>query len=362
VRIRFLGLEEILALHADQIARYGGAAGVRDLGVLESAVAAPDASALATSASGRAASPVTSMQRSRCTLGACERMRLFTSTVAFVSPRDEDPGTGLGCRCPAAMAPACATSSPMRDGARMSGTLKGSAAEAVLGCALRQVGVLLVPEPIVVAVLLVSRVLGRHELGRGDVCHLLDARLRSMSALRDLAHSVANGLAPADRLAAERALCVQLAPRIRLYALRHLRNEAAAVDVVQDALLILLEAARAGRIEDPDHVDRFVLGTCRNLVSRMRRNERRARTFAVATLPLQSAELPPAFSQIDAARLALCLGRVNSRAQRVVLLTFQEDRSVEEIATELGISPGNVRVLRHRAIAALHRCVEGSTP
>ncbi len=42
--IRFLGLEEILALHAEQIERYGGAAGVRDLGLLESAAAMPEAS------------------------------------------------------------------------------------------------------------------------------------------------------------------------------------------------------------------------------------------------------------------------------------------------------------------------------
>lgn len=41
---RFLGLEEVLALHADQIELYGGSAGVRDLGLLESAVAAPEAS------------------------------------------------------------------------------------------------------------------------------------------------------------------------------------------------------------------------------------------------------------------------------------------------------------------------------
>jgi len=44
VKIRFLGLEEVLALHADQIERYGGSAGVRDLGLLESAVAAPESS------------------------------------------------------------------------------------------------------------------------------------------------------------------------------------------------------------------------------------------------------------------------------------------------------------------------------
>lgn len=39
----FLTLDEVLALHADQIDRYGGARGLRDLGLLESAVAAPRA-------------------------------------------------------------------------------------------------------------------------------------------------------------------------------------------------------------------------------------------------------------------------------------------------------------------------------
>jgi death-on-curing protein len=39
----FLTLDEVLALHADQVERYGGARGVRDLALLESAVAAPRA-------------------------------------------------------------------------------------------------------------------------------------------------------------------------------------------------------------------------------------------------------------------------------------------------------------------------------
>jgi RNA polymerase sigma-70 factor (ECF subfamily) len=181
-----------------------------------------------------------------------------------------------------------------------------------------------------------------------------------MAELRDLVDTVTGGAAMCDRLAAEHELCVQLAPRIRLYGLRHLRDDAAAADLVQEALIILLEAVRGGRIDDPEHVDRFVLGTCRNLVSRSRRDERRSKAFQGAVLPLSAAELPPAFSSLDAARVALCLGKVGAREQRVVLLTFQEDRSAEEIATELGTSPGNVRVLRHRAMAAIERCVEGS--
>jgi death-on-curing protein len=41
--IEFLTLDEVLALHADQIERYGGRGGVRDLGLLSSAVATPQA-------------------------------------------------------------------------------------------------------------------------------------------------------------------------------------------------------------------------------------------------------------------------------------------------------------------------------
>jgi death-on-curing protein len=44
MKIRFLTLEQVLALHADQIQRYGGGLGVRDLGRLQSALAMPRAS------------------------------------------------------------------------------------------------------------------------------------------------------------------------------------------------------------------------------------------------------------------------------------------------------------------------------
>ena len=39
----FLTLDEVLALHADRIARYGGSEGIRDVGLLKSALAAPAA-------------------------------------------------------------------------------------------------------------------------------------------------------------------------------------------------------------------------------------------------------------------------------------------------------------------------------
>lgn len=41
MKVIFLTLDEVLALHADQIERYGGRSGIRDVGLLQSALAMP---------------------------------------------------------------------------------------------------------------------------------------------------------------------------------------------------------------------------------------------------------------------------------------------------------------------------------
>ena len=41
----FLGLEEVLEIHHNQITRYGGTEGIRDLGLLQSALSMPQAGA-----------------------------------------------------------------------------------------------------------------------------------------------------------------------------------------------------------------------------------------------------------------------------------------------------------------------------
>lgn len=43
MKVVFLALDEVLALHADQIGRYGGRRGIRDVGLLQSALAVPAA-------------------------------------------------------------------------------------------------------------------------------------------------------------------------------------------------------------------------------------------------------------------------------------------------------------------------------
>ena len=43
MKVVFLTLDEVIALHADQIKRYGGRPGIRDLGLLQFALGTPSA-------------------------------------------------------------------------------------------------------------------------------------------------------------------------------------------------------------------------------------------------------------------------------------------------------------------------------
>ncbi len=161
-----------------------------------------------------------------------------------------------------------------------------------------------------------------------------------------------------DAREAEEALCRSFAPRARLYGRKHLRDEERARDLAQAVMLAVLEAARAGRVEDPARIDRFVLGTCRNVALRMRETERRARPTTHEELDLLGASYVPDVEVIDTGALARCLAHLDARGRTVVYLAFTEGRSAEQIARAIDTTAGNVRVLRHRAVAQLRRCLD----
>jgi RNA polymerase sigma-70 factor (ECF subfamily) len=156
--------------------------------------------------------------------------------------------------------------------------------------------------------------------------------------------------------AVETELCRRFAPRVRLYGLRHLRDQDRARDLVQAVLLVLLEAVRAARIEEPEHVDRFVLGACRNIVARIREGE--ARAIPVDPADLEVPGLMPTLERLDTPALLRCLVKLDVRSRMVVHMCFHDDATADEIGTHLGTTAGNVRVLRHRAIAQLRHCLD----
>ena len=82
------------------------------------------------------------------------------------------------------------------------------------------------------------------------------------------------GAAPGQAGDAEAELYRLLAPRIRRYGLRHLRDAHAAADLVQHVMVLTIVRLREGALREPDRVLSFVLGTCRLTVMDQRRGER----------------------------------------------------------------------------------------
>lgn len=74
---------------------------------------------------------------------------------------------------------------------------------------------------------------------------------------------------------AEGELFRRMAPRVRLYGLRHLREGHAADDRTQQVLLTTIEALRAGKLREPEKLESFILGTCRMTMLDLRRGAQR---------------------------------------------------------------------------------------
>jgi RNA polymerase sigma-70 factor (ECF subfamily) len=168
----------------------------------------------------------------------------------------------------------------------------------------------------------------------------------------------AGGLTPDT--AAESELCRRLAPRIRLYGLKHLRSEAAARDLMQDVLVLLLEKLRSGALRDPSQVVSFALGSARQQVLDRRRGERRRarilEAFPIDLLP----DTDPAPEPLDTTRLQHCLAALPERERSVLVMTFYDDRPADQVAVELGLTAGNVRVIRHRGLERLRMCMHSA--
>ncbi|MHB8471876.1 MAG: RNA polymerase sigma factor [Gammaproteobacteria bacterium] len=165
---------------------------------------------------------------------------------------------------------------------------------------------------------------------------------------------------PGTDAAAEAALYRRLAPRVRLYGLRHLRDGPAATDLMQQVMLMTLEKLRAGDVREPNQIASFVLGMCRMAVLDLRRTGlRRAKLlqeFSDDVFPISAATAP---DDLDHAGLLRCLDRLSERERSVMIMSFYDDQPAKSVAGELALSEANVRVIRHRALGKLRACMTG---
>jgi RNA polymerase sigma-70 factor (ECF subfamily) len=172
----------------------------------------------------------------------------------------------------------------------------------------------------------------------------------------DLARAVA-ARAPGSAEAAESELYRRFAPRVRLYGLRHLRDEDAALDLVQQVLLLTIEKLREGSVREFDQIGSFVLGVSRTMANDHKRREwRREKLREAFTVPSR-VDVQTDDVTLDVDRLEACLARLAERERVVVLLTFYAEKTSGEVAQEIGVKEGNVRVIRHRAVERLRTCM-----
>lgn len=153
----------------------------------------------------------------------------------------------------------------------------------------------------------------------------------------------------------ETELCERFHPLLRAFGRRHLRDATLADELAQETLLIVLAALREGRVQSIDNVGGYALGVARNLVREGWRRDQRGRE-ALSALALFAVDVSPE-PELELG-LRGCIAKLTARARAVLQRAIVAEETAPEIAVALGISEGNVRVIRHRALAEVRRCLQ----
>jgi RNA polymerase sigma-70 factor, ECF subfamily len=153
------------------------------------------------------------------------------------------------------------------------------------------------------------------------------------------------------------------AGRLYRYALYRLGDHAAAEDVAHEALLRLLGAL--GRYQDRGATLKpYLFRIASNLVADRHRRLRRLGSLdevpagrALSADPAELAEQGLAWGELEGLLAHLTPGQ-----RAVLVLRYAHGMSSDQAAARLGTTPGAVKALQHRALAALRRRLEAREP
>jgi RNA polymerase sigma-70 factor (ECF subfamily) len=123
-------------------------------------------------------------------------------------------------------------------------------------------------------------------------------------------------------------------------------------------MALAIEKLRANALDAPERIVSFVLGACRMTVTDLLRGQRRRDEILqrhADELPIADIHVTP---RLDHDRVAQCLERLAERERAVLVLSFYDEQSADAVGQSLGLSAGNVRVIRHRGLHNLRRCVD----
>lgn len=143
----------------------------------------------------------------------------------------------------------------------------------------------------------------------------------------------------------------QYRERLLYLCLRKVRDHGRAEEIVQNAFIALMEAFRAGRIEESGNIPGYLTGTINKLAYRHYRDNPGARETemddSVTPAPNPGAERQLAARE-DLVVVEKALLRLRHRERRLARLYFVDELSREEICRRMAISPGNASVMLHR--------------
>jgi RNA polymerase sigma-70 factor (ECF subfamily) len=140
-----------------------------------------------------------------------------------------------------------------------------------------------------------------------------------------------------------------------------------ALDAIQEGAATLLGRRDWSHLRaDPEQAGRLLATLVRNHARNARRRHSR-RDVSLEALPVEQEadltgrDLDGALAEAEA-HLALtgCLSTLKQTQRSIVIARFFEGSSGHEVATQLGLTPGNVAVILHRAQTQLRGCLQES--
>ena len=178
------------------------------------------------------------------------------------------------------------------------------------------------------------------------------------SAATDAELASAIALQPAGAAtAAEDELYRRFAPRVRLFGLKHLRDEMAAQDLAQQVMLMTIERLRAGEVRNLEQIGSFILGASRMTCGGLRRTERRRQDLH-SRFDTHDATSSIETDLFGVEAVGRCLAAIRERERVILIQTYYAEKTGDEIASALGMTAGAVRVSRHRALASMRECLD----
>ncbi|MDX2090854.1 MAG: sigma-70 family RNA polymerase sigma factor [Kofleriaceae bacterium] len=155
------------------------------------------------------------------------------------------------------------------------------------------------------------------------------------------------------------------AGRLAAIARREGASAADALDVVQDAFHTLLARPDIDALRDqPEHAARLLATITRNAARNLRRRHHLARPHVDVDATELTASTPTPPEALDhalaRAQLVGCVAKLGDVHRHVITLRVLEELSGDEAAATLGVTPGHVAVLLHRARKQLEQCMLAS--